>query len=96
MAGVPAVLVIYAWSKKKPGTSSFVTMVWHSGRALLAAAAIFNIAIVFIPFWMGAVYRVSMIGWIQLVISLAIVVVLYSSSYIRDCFSDYPGEADAK
>ncbi len=95
LAGVPAVLVIYAWIKRKPGASSSARNLWHKGRSLLAASAIFSVAIVFIPFWMGVVHRVSVAGWIQFVISLGAVVTLYSSSYIRDCFSDYPEEADA-
>lgn len=95
LAGVPAVLVIYAWIKRKPGSSSFARKLWHMGRLLLAVSAVCNVAIVFIPYWMGIVHRVSIAGWIQLAISLGIVVMLYSSSYIRDCFSDYPKEADA-
>lgn len=92
LVGVPAVLVIYAWTKRKPGASSFVRMLWRRGRVLLAISAIFNMAIVFIPLWAGVVHRVSMAGWIQLVISFGIVVVVFSSSYIRDCFSDFPQE----
>ncbi len=95
LAGVPAVLLVFAWSKRKPGASPFVRILWHRGRALLVVSAIFNMAIVFIPLWMGVVHRVSTAGWVQLAISLGIVMVVYSSSYIRDCFSDFPSEADA-
>lgn len=94
LAGVPAILVIYAWTRKKPGATSFVRAVWRRGRELLVASAIFNMAIVFAPLWMG-VHRVSTAGWVQLAISIGIVVAVFSSSYIRDCFSDFPGEADA-
>ncbi|MFQ5642942.1 MAG: DUF2919 family protein [Thiogranum sp.] len=94
LAGVPAVLVIYAWIKRKPGASSFARNLWRRGRALLAGSAVSSVAIVFIPFFMGAVHQVSKAEWIQLVISIGIVVTLYSSPYIKDCFSDYPSEAD--
>ena len=96
LASVPVILVIYAWSNKKPDASSFVKMLWHRGRELLAAAAIFNVAVVFIPFWMGVTNRVQTIGWIQLTICLGIVAILYSSSYVRDCFSEFPKEVDAE
>ncbi len=93
LAGVPAIFVFYAWSRKRPGASSFVRKVWRRGRPLLAVSAIFNVAIVFAPLLMG--HRMSTAGWTQLVISIGIVVTLYSSSYIRDCFSDFPKEEDA-
>jgi Protein of unknown function (DUF2919) len=96
LAGVPAFLVIYAWIKRKPGASPFVRKLWHRGRELLLVSALFNMAIVFVPLWMGVVLRVSKAGWIQLALSLGVVVMLYSSSYIRDCFADYPKEADAE
>lgn len=94
LAGVPAALVIYAWIKKKPAATPLTRTLWHRGRELLVVSAISNAAIVFIPLWMSKVDRVSMAGWIQLLISLGIVVVLYSSAYIRDCFADYPQEKD--
>ena len=95
LAGVPAILIVYAWSRRKPGASSFARSLWRRGRMLLAASAIFSVAIIFIPLWMGVVHRVNMVGWIQFVISLGVVVVLYTSTYIRDCFSDFPKDADA-
>jgi len=96
LAGLPAFMVVYAWIKKKPGASSFARKLWHRGRELLAVSAISNVAIVFVPLWMGVVYQVHTAGWIQLALSIAVLVVLYSSSYIRDCFADYPKEADAE
>ena len=96
LAGVPAALVIYAWVRRKPDASPLTRTLWHRGRELLALAAIANAAVVFIPFWMGIVRQLNMAGWIQLGISLGIVPILYSSTYIRDCFADYPKEETAE
>jgi hypothetical protein len=93
LAGVPAFLVIYAWIRRKPEASPFIRKLWHRGRELLMVSAILNAIIVFIPLWMGVVHRVTIAGWIQLALSLGVVVALYSSAYIRDCFADYPKEA---
>lgn len=92
LAGVPAVLVIYAWSRKKPGASLFIRRLWHNGRLILAVGAVMNVVIVFIPVWTGAIYRIAPSGWIQLAVSVAIIVALYTSSYVRDCFADFPKE----
>lgn len=94
VVGIPAALVIYASVRRKPGASAFSRALWHRGRELLAASAILNVAVVFVPVWTGAVYKVSIAGWAQLVVSLGIVATLYTSHYIRDCFSDYPTEVE--
>ncbi|HFD80773.1 MAG TPA: DUF2919 domain-containing protein [Gammaproteobacteria bacterium] len=94
LAGVPAALVFYAWGRRKPGASAFVRKVWARGRELLAVSALANAAVVFVPHWIGAVYHVSTAGWIQLGISIGIVIVLYSSTYIRDCFADFPAAVE--
>ena len=94
LAGVPAALVIYAWNRRRPEASPFARKVWHRGRELLAVSALGNVAVVFVPLWLGIAHHVNTSGWIQLAISLGIVITLYSSPYIRDCFSDFPEEVD--
>lgn len=94
LAGVPAVFVIYSWTKRKPEASQFVKRIWSRGRELLAVSALFNAAIVFVPLLIGVVHHVSIVGWIQFGISLVIVLVLYTSTYIKHCFADFPQEAE--
>jgi len=89
-AAVPAALLIYAWTRKNPDASPFIRRVWNNGRILLAATAILNAFVVFVPLWLGKVYKLTAFGWGQLLISLLIVLVLYKSQYIKDCFGDFP------
>jgi len=89
-AGVPVALLVYAWSKRVPDAPSFVRRVWIRGRELIAITTILNACIVFIPLWTGSVHKLTVFGWGQLAISLLIVVVVYRSEYIKDCFSDWP------
>ncbi len=93
MAGIPAALVIYSGVRRRPGASRFVSIVWSNGRALLALSVVFNGLVVFVPLWMGMVHKVDKLGWGQLAASVAVILVLYSSRYIKECFADFP-EAD--
>jgi len=95
LAGVPAALLVYAWVKRNPGATPFVKKIWRNGRLLLVASALLNIAIVFLPVLTGSVHRIYPGDWAQFGISLLILVVVLMSSYIRDCFNDFPGDEDS-
>lgn len=90
LAGIPAILVVYAWVKRVPGAPSLIRRFWIRGRALLAISAILHACIIFVPLWLGTAHKIEVSGWIQLFISLLIVFIFYRSQYIRDCFSDFP------
>ncbi len=90
VAGIPAALLIYAWVKRNPDAPSFPRQVWKRGRLLLAISAALSAFVVFVPLWLGAVHKVTEYGWGQFVISLLILVVVYRSQYMKDCFSDWP------
>jgi len=92
LAGIPAVLLVYAWIKRRPGAGPFVRRVWKNGRELLAISVLLNIGVIFLPFWMGTVHAIYLGDWVQLAIALLIVIVVYASSYINDCFNDFPGD----
>ena len=62
LATVPALLFFYAWSRRKPGAGALVKQLWENGIRLLAAAAILNIVIVFVPLLTGAVARIHLLG----------------------------------
>ncbi len=96
-AAIPAALLIYAWTKKNPDAPPFIKRVWSNGRALLAVTAILNAIIVFVPLWLGKVHKLTAFSWAQLLVSLLIVLILYKSHYIKDCFGDFPdkGSQDA-
>ncbi len=92
LAGIPAALLIYAWVKRKPGAPQYVRNTWRKGRALLVVSALLNACVVFVPFWMGTVHAIPAGSWAQLAVALLIVIAVYSSSYIRDCFNDFPDD----
>jgi len=90
LAGVPAAFLVYAWIKREPNTTTFVRNIWAKGRVILAVSALLNAIAILVPFWFGSVHRMPSGDWVQLSIALLILVVVYTSSYIRDCFNDFP------
>ena len=90
IAGVPVVFLIYAWIKKKPDSPEFVKFIWKSGRNIIAISATLNVCIIILPLLFGAVSNIMTSGWVQLLINVLIVIIVYNSSYIKDCFSDFP------
>ena len=96
LAGIPAALLVFSWMKRKPGAPQHVRTIWGKGRALLAISALLNACVIFVPIWMGTVHAIAPGDWIQSAIALLIVIVVYSSSYIRDCFDDFTDDKAAE
>ena len=90
VATIPVLLLIFAYAKRKPGASEFVQSLWRNGRNLLAAAAVLNIIVVFIPFLANITHSINIYGWGQLALAVAIIIYLYSSKRVTDTFVDFP------
>lgn len=90
IAGAPVVFLIFAWFKKKPDSPEFIRFIWKNGRNLIAISAILNVCIIISPLLFGAESNIMTSAWVQLLISVLIVIIVYNSSYIKDCFLDFP------
>ena len=90
LATIPALLFMFAWSKRKPDANVFARNLWKNGVNLLAAAAVLNIIVVFVPLVTGVVARIHALGWVQIGFAIVIIGYLYSSRRVRDTFGDFP------
>jgi hypothetical protein len=91
---VPALLFVYAWTRRKPGASPLVRKLWKNGAALLAIAALLNIVIVFVPLLTGIVAGIHTLGWLQVGFAAVIIVYLYSSRRVKDTLADFPADRE--
>ena len=96
VATIPVLLLIFAYAKRKPGASELVQSLWRNGRNLLAAAAVLNIIVVFIPFLANITHSINIYGWGQLALAVAIIIYLYSSKRVTDTFADFPEETETE
>ena len=92
LAGIPAALLMYAWSRREPNASDFVRNLWRRGRELLIVSTILNGFLTFIPLLLGKVDKVSTIDWLQFALSMLVMAVLYRYAYLNDCFLDFPSK----
>jgi len=92
LAGIPAALLLYAWIKRTPGASRFVRKIWGKGRMLMAISALLGVGAIFVTAWLKTVHEVTPGDWVQVAIALLIIIVVYKSPYIRDCFNDFPDD----
>ena len=94
MATLPTLLFIYAWGRRRPGASEMVQKVWQHGALLLMVGAGLDILVVFAPFVTQDAHHIQIAGWIQLVISVLIVVYLLFSPRVKDVLADFPEEIE--
>ena len=94
IATVPVLMLIFAYAKRKPGASDLIQSIWRNGRNLLVAAAVVNIIVIFIPFFMHLTHSINVYGWGQLAVAIGIIVYLYQSKRVTDTFADFPIESE--
>jgi len=90
LATIPVLILVFAYVKRKPGTSGLVRKIWHNGRMLLVVAAVLNMIIIFVPFLVDLTHRINMLGWAQLAIAIFIIHYLYTTQRVKDTFADFP------
>ena len=90
----PVIVFIFAWSRRNPGASEVVQVLWKHGAGILATAAAMNIAVIFVPLLRGIVTEIHTLGWVQLGIAVYIIIYLFTSHRVRDTFADFPAESN--
>jgi len=90
IVALPVILLIIAYTKRKPGASEFIKKLWRNGLKLLTSVAVLNIVILFAPEKLGATHHLTMIDKVQLGIAVAIIIFLYRSKRAKDTFADFP------
>ncbi len=91
LATIPVILLVIAYTKRRPGASEWVRTIWRNGKMLLVVTAVLNIIIIFVPFLMDLTHRINLFGWGQLAVAIYILYHLYTRQRVRDTFADFPG-----
>lgn len=94
IATVPVLMLIFAYAKRKPGASDLIQSIWRNGRNLLVAAAVVNIIVIFIPYFIHLTHSINVYGWGQFAVAIGIIVYLYQSKRVTDTFADFPIESE--
>jgi len=86
ISSCPAVVIIFAWTRRRPDAQRLTKIIWKSGRWLLSLSALLDI-----------LFRVYIEqGWINdialsyIVLNTCIILSLIFSTRIKDVFNDFP------
>ena len=96
LAGIPVFVVLYAWKNRKPGASMRARWIWRNGRSFLAASAILNIMVIFLPILTGISHSVDGVEQAQIALCVAVLIFLFVSKRVSDTFSDFPKPAEKR
>ncbi|HLD09086.1 MAG TPA: DUF2919 family protein, partial [Methylophilaceae bacterium] len=91
-AALPAVLLLVAWVKRKPGAHTAVRWIWHHGKIFLLTSTLFNGGVALQPLILGE-DKSSITGWAQLAACIIIVNYLLTAERVKDAFRDFPPES---
>ncbi len=93
LATAPVILFLIAWVKRKPGASAFIQQIWHKGATILTMAALLSVLAVLFPVMTGAMHAIHPVGWVQLALSVLIMLYLQLARRVKDTFADFPEES---
>ena len=94
-AAIPFLFLVYAWTRRTPGASETVQKIWSKGKSLILTVAFLQLCVISSPLWLQLDTSMSKLSWIQSFIYILVIAVTYYSTYMRDCFADFP-ESDKK
>lgn len=90
IAAVPMMFLFYAWINRTLDASNFVEHIWRNGKAIIYVVSLLQLSIAMSPLWLQLEDGMTMFDWIQCVIYIGIILTIYKSVYITDCFADFP------
>jgi len=96
-AAIPALAVVYAWMKRKPDSGNKIRWIWINGKWFLTVSSILYMAIAATRIELVSAYQAHYLIWAQLGTGILIIVFLFTSTRVKDTFSDFPkSESDTE
>jgi hypothetical protein len=93
LGDLPATLVLFAATRRKPDAPGWVRKLWHKGKPMLAASALLYLLLLSASLTISARPFFSMVNEaliVSVLMHLAILVYLSRSPLVRDVFSEFP------
>lgn len=88
VASIPALIIVYSWSKRIPGAPPHIFRIWRQGRTLLFVSLTMNELLVSLQHpWTSKVF------FTQSCLYLLMIYYLIRSRRLRDTFADIPSES---
>ena len=89
-AAIPLLILVYAWIRKNHHATQTIKNIWKNGKQLIMATAFLQLCVASSPLWLATDITMTRSSWIQLLLYLLIIIITPLSTYMRDCFADFP------
>lgn len=89
-SAIPVILLVFALSRRAPGASNIIKYIWRNGKTLIITTAFFQLCITSSPLWMSVSNIMTLTSWLQVFLYVLIITTTLFSTYMRDCFADFP------
>ena len=89
-AAIPLLFLIYAWTRRTPTATPLVKNIWRNGKKLIMTTAFLQLCVASLPLWLLTEISMTRISWVQLFLYVLVLFVSYFSTYMEDCFNDFP------
>ena len=90
VAAIPMLFLVYAWSRRNPEATPMVKNIWNRGKELIIMTAFFQLCVTTSSLWLPIDHVMTRTDWVQVMICLSIIIITPFSTYMRDCFADFP------
>jgi hypothetical protein len=94
LAGIPVLVVLYAWRNRKPDASARIRWIWRNGRSFVVVSAVLNTVAIFAPILLGISHHIADIEQVQVALCGVVLVFLFASKRVPQTFSDFPRPAE--
>lgn len=94
LGAIPAMLLLYAWFKRKPDAPEHVKKIWRNGKWILLLCLIINVITAFMPILIGKTTGLNVIGMLQIFISVLFIGYIFASKRLNDAFADFPEKTE--
>lgn len=89
-AAIPVIFLLYAWVKRVPDATRMVRILCDNGKILIVTTATLQLGATLSSLWLPTNAVMTRASWVQLIIYLLIITTTIFSTYMRDCFADFP------
>jgi hypothetical protein len=96
VADLPAVLILFAAVRRKPGAPDWIRALWGHGRPLLALSSLLYLVLLMASLFSSArplLPAVNEVLIVSVLLNLAIVAYLVRSTLVRDVFAEFPKDS---
>ena len=89
-ATIPVFFLLFAWTRRAPGATKLVQYIWRNGKILIITTAFLQLCVTSSPLWLPVRSIMTRSSWLQLLLYISIIITTILSTYMRDCFADFP------